>query len=731
MRKSADSHPVSLFQWIRGSFLRTALVPLALIELFFLLIYFLANQWSTAASIDYLRLDSRTQLVKLAVMQSEKIENRLEGVAEATRFFGRQTAGALARTSLLSTEDAVRLEYAAEGGYYTASDKPGGGAAIFYTGFFPVGAAERQKVADVLPLESVMKDLIGVHPLVSAIYLNTFDSLNIIYPYFDVISQYQLGLDLRTFNFYYLADETNDPDRGVRWTDVYLDPAGQGWMASCISPVYGGDDSLQGVVGLDITVETFTSDILDLDIPWDGYALLIGQDGTILALPPSGEQDWGLTEITDHHYSEAILQDTYKPEAFNLFLRDDLASLSAGLKNQASGDSSFVLDGEMRAVSWSTIAATGWKILLIVPEATIVAPIGSIRGELLTIGMGMVAVLVAFFLFFLYVLSRRSRKMALSIAEPLLSIEEIVRRIGEGGYEQTLPALDVEEINETGRHVLQMGRQLGEMNRQSLEAQRSAEAANRLKSEFITNMSHEIRTPLNSILGYAQLLSANVVDPDTARYARTIQKSGNALLGIINDILDYSSLTAGQIGLQPVPVRLGLLFEDLTHIFAFQSREKNLPLVVDLDPAIPKLLYLDEVRVRQVLLNLLGNAFKFTESGQVELSARLLRIHSETGRTDVLIRVRDTGIGIPPDQQELIFEPFRQQDGQSTRRYGGTGLGLAIVRKYLELMGGKISVDSQVGSGSTFSILLSDLASASGEPPKTDLPETGGTSIAP
>ena len=187
----------------------------------------------------------------------------------------------------------------------------------------------------------------------------------------------------------------------------------------------------------------------------------------------------------------------------------------------------------MRAVSWSTIAATGWKILLIVPEATIVAPIGSIRGELLTIGMGMVAVLVAFFLFFLYVLSRRSRKMALSIAEPLLSIEEIVRRIGEGGYEQTLPALDVEEINETGRHVLQMGRQLGEMNRQSLEAQRSAEAANRLKSEFITNMSHEIRTPLNSILGYAQLLSANVVDPDTARYARTIQKSGNALLGII------------------------------------------------------------------------------------------------------------------------------------------------------------------------------------------------------
>ena len=716
MRKSVEQRPITLFQWIRGSFLRTVLVPLVLVEFLFLLIYFLANQWSTAASVDYLQQDSRTQLLKLAAMQTEKIENRLAGVTEATGFFGRQTARALARTSPLSVEDAARLQYGAEGGYYTASDKPEGGAAIFYTGFFPVGAAERQKVADVLPLESVMKDLIGVHPLVSAIYLNTFDSLNIIYPYFDVISQYQQGLDLRTFNFYYLADEAHDPERGVRWTDVYLDPAGLGWMASCISPVYGGDDSLQGVVGLDITVETFTSDILDLDIPWNGYALLIGQDGTILALPPAGEEDWGLTEITDHHYSEAIQQDTYKPEAFNLFLRDDLAPLTAELKSQSNGDSSFVLDGEMRAVSWSTIAATGWKILLIVPEATIIAPIGTIRGKLMTIGLGMVVVLITFFLFFFFVLSRRSRKMARSIAEPLLSIEEIVRRIGQGGYEQTLPAQDVEEINETGRHVLQMGRQLGEMNRQSLEAQRTAETANRLKGEFITNLSHEIRTPLNAILGYAQLLSAKADNPDSSRYAATIQKSGNALSGIINDILDYSSLEAGRVGLHPVPVRLALLFEDLAHIFAFQSREKNLPLVVDLDPALPELLYLDEVRVRQVLLNLLGNAFKFTEAGQVELSARLIRSQTESGRADVLIRVRDTGIGIPPDQQELIFEPFRQQDGQSTRRYGGNGLGLAIVRKDLELMGGSISVDSQVGSGSTFSILLPDRAVAPDAP---------------
>ncbi len=250
------------------------------------------------------------------------------------------------------------------------------------------------------------------------------------------------------------------------------------------------------------------------------------------------------------------------------------------------------------------------------------------------------------------------------------------------------------------------------------QAKEEAESANRAKSEFLANMSHEIRTPMNAVIGFSELLSSLITDKKQKGYLDSIQTAGKSLLTLINDILDLSKIEAGRLDIQYETVNPYSLFNELKQIFAVKIAEKNLEFIVDIDNALPPALILDEVRLRQVLLNLIGNAIKFTDKGYIKLSVKI-KIpptpveKGELGR--ISLSVEDTGIGIPSEQQEMIFESFRQQDGQSTRKYGGTGLGLAITKRLVEMMNGQISVKSTVGKGSVFEIILRDVEVSSTE----------------
>jgi len=282
----------------------------------------------------------------------------------------------------------------------------------------------------------------------------------------------------------------------------------------------------------------------------------------------------------------------------------------------------------------------------------------------------------------------------------LTTLTQASRQVAEGNLTpQQLPE-GTDDIGQLGVAFNMMSRTISERVNELTVAKETAEAANRAKSEFLANMSHEIRTPMNGVIGMTQLLEMTDLNKEQRGYIDSLMESGKGLLSVINDILDLSKIEAGKIEVEATEFNLRQETLATINLLAPRAREKGVELVWRIDPGVPLLFSGDAGRLRQILTNLIGNAIKFTPHGSVTL--QISKDHEDEGSVTLRFTIRDTGIGIPADKLGMIFDPFTQADGSTTRSYGGTGLGLAISRQLAELMGGSVGVESVEGRGSTF-----------------------------
>ncbi len=457
---------VSLRSFISHEFFKAALLPLLIIEITLLALYFYMNNYLLEKSISTLSDDRLSHLMEITHSESEIISEELKSVSslslllqsETSRFFNHPEQFPL-------PVNPPEFGYAPNGVYYKLKDN--NGCSLFYSNRTSIGEKEREKALKSEVLDPLYKRLNNSNENIVAVYLNTYDSMSRYYPFFEnVYDQLPADMDIPRYNFYYLADKVNNPEKRSVWTEAYLDPMGMGWMMSCIVPIYKGD-FLEGVAGIDITINNFIDNLIDLQLPWGAYAFLVDEKGTIMAMPPNVEKIFGLTELYEYKYEDKVKADTKKPESFNLLesILSEAKKPVSELMTSLKGAVSFPLNGKEYVMCQTTVLETGWKLMAIADHNEILKPIYQIEKKTKIAGYAAIGFMLLFYILFFIYLLFNTRRMSGRISSTIGALSNAIRRLGTGKYEVRMEPSQVVELDKLSSDFSSMADDLQVMHK--------------------------------------------------------------------------------------------------------------------------------------------------------------------------------------------------------------------------------------------------------------------------